>query len=77
MTMTIQHYTGHTVKIEDMTITAIPGGYQARGIIEDLVYRVEFAYKPTKKSAANTLASLWAERLHRLVAQADDPCRLL
>lgn len=77
MTMTIQHHTGRTIKVEHITITAIPGGYQARGVVEGLVYRVQFARKPTKTSAAKTLASLRVEMLHRMVAQADDPCRLL
>lgn len=77
MTMTIQHYTGHTVKVNDLSIHCSGEAFAATATIEGLVYTSYFARKVGKKDAAKALASQYVEHQQRLVTEADDPCRFL
>lgn len=77
MTMTIQHYTGHTVKVNDLSIHRSGEAFAATATIEGLVYTSYFTRKVGKKDAAKALASQYVERQQRLAAKAVDPHKFL
>lgn len=81
MTITIQHYTGHTVKVDDLSIHCSGEAFAATATIEGLVYTSYFARKVGKKDAAKALASQYVERQQRLAArlaaEAVDPREFL
>lgn len=77
MTMTIQHYTGYTVKVNNLSLHRSGEAFAATATIEGLVYTSYFSRQVGKKDAAKALASQYVERQQRLVAEADDPCRFL
>ena len=77
MTITIQHYTGYTVKVNDLSIHRSGGSFAATATIDGLVYTTYFTRKVGKKDAAQALAGQYAERQQRLAAEAADPSRSL
>lgn len=77
MTITIQHYTGHTIEVKNTTVTKSGEAYAAVGYIEGRVYTCYFSRPVSRKEAANVLAGLYVERLQRLTAEAANPCKFL
>lgn len=77
MTITIQHYTGYTVKVNDLSIHRSGEAFAATATIEGLVYTSYFTRKVGKKDAAKALAGRYAEHQQRLAAEAADPCKFL
>ena len=77
MTMTIQHHTGYTVKVNNLSLHRSGEAFAATATIEGLVYTSYFSRKVGKKDAAKALAGQYAERQQRLAAEAADPCRFL
>ena len=77
MTMTIQHHTGYTVKVNNLSIHRSGEAFAATATIDGLVYTSYFSRKVSKKDAVKALAGQYAERQQRLAAEAADPCRFL
>lgn len=75
--MTIHHYTGYTVKVNNLSLHRSGEAFAATATIEGLVYTSYFSRKVGKKDAAKALAGQYAERQQRLVAEAADPREFL
>jgi len=67
--MTMIFHSGHSIIIDELTITPLDGAYLIRGTSDGRYYHSYTARKPSKKDAIKIIADLHAEYIHRKIAE--------